>query len=433
MTVDLSQRMQRGRAVASGVRPISLDLQDVLFGATTVCAISGIKLGSTPVPLFALFVILAVLLNLRLFNPVLAPLFAAPPLLMFLLDHDISAFRGGLGLGVFFVAQSILLCSFVWVFVARYAYRPMGGYLRVTGIGVVGLLAFVVIWHIANGFYFSWKHFTDAKAVFDFLPLLLVVMKRSPHPWVRAIFPAVCIIFIAALLISGERKAYILLGITGIFLLDFRNPLTYTLPLAIILAAPIVLSVDKSGYVARQVDTLAEFAQGRVAKTISNEGRLSAARTEIEIFKSHSVFGVGTLASVALARRYDPDMPAAHNEWLRVAADDGLVGLFFYALSVLWGVVGVLRPVVLGRRRSRQEIEIALTTITMLILYISLEAFDFIVLLAFMLIPFIQYLRMDPMDGATAAAHDPSTLGGPAQQRVSRSGPGLKSSRDAEH
>jgi apolipoprotein N-acyltransferase len=68
----------------------------------------------------------------------------------------------------------------------------------------------------------------------------------------------------------------------------------------------------------------------------------------------------------------------------------------------LRGHVGAVRTRVKGRYRSRAEKEAALALVAVLIMYISLEAFDFIVLLAFLLIPFIQYLRLMPQSPAPA-------------------------------
>src|SRR6185295_5760033 len=109
-----------------------------------------------------------------------------------------------------FTGQAIILMAFVWVFIGRYATRPMGGYFAATGIGMLGFLAYVVGWHIANGFYFSWKRLTDAKAVFDVLPLILVIAARSRSRITRTLYPLLVLALVAAIFISGERKAYIL-------------------------------------------------------------------------------------------------------------------------------------------------------------------------------------------------------------------------------
>jgi O-antigen ligase len=235
--------------------------------------------------------------------------------------------------------------------------------------------------------------------VFSVLSLVLVVASRSPRPLTRAVFPVLVAISLTAILFSGERKAYILLALTSPFLLNFRNPLTYIVPLVLVCAIPVLIDLDKSGYVERQLGTLVGFAHGEVVQTRSNEGRAEAVWAAKRTFEQHPTFGVGTNAVAGMVNRLDPTIPAPHNEWLRVAAENGVVGLFLYALSVFWGVAGLFRSQVLGRRRSRSEKAIAAVFVFMLLLYVSFEAFDHIVTLAFMLIPFVQYLRLDPADG----------------------------------
>jgi O-antigen ligase len=386
----------------------SFEVQDLLFAATTVSIISGVNLGGTRIPLFVLFVVLVGALNAKSFVTRLAPIFLVPPLVLFLAAHLISSFRVSTGNGLFLVAQAAVLIAFVWVFVVRYATRPMRHYFAATGIGLLAFLAYVIGWHISQGFYFSWKRLTDAKAVFNILPLMLVIAARSPSPLTRRLFPTLVAALIVAILISGERKAYILLLLASPLLINLRNPVTYILPFVLIVSAPVAVSLERSGYVARQIDTLQELVQGRVVKTISNEGRSTALSAAYQVFKLYPIFGVGTNAGLAYAQHTDPLMGAPHNEWVRVASENGVVGLFFYSMTVAWGIYGAMRRTVLGRERSHIEREIAFVLTAMLVLYITLEAFDFIVLLAFLIIPFVQYLRLDPQD-TRAAYSEPAS------------------------
>ncbi|HEY3697188.1 O-antigen ligase family protein [Phenylobacterium sp.] len=384
-----------------------MDLQDVLYAVTTVSLISGFNHGHSSTPLFVLFVALLAVLNVRLFLTPVAPIFIVPPMIVFLVIHLASAFRSGAGDGMFFLVQAVILLTFVWLFVARYSMRPMHGYFTAAGVGLLGLLAYVAGWHVMHGFYFSWKRLSDAKAVFDVLPLILVVAARSRNAFTRSIFPLLVVVLVAAIFISGERKAYILLVVVSPLLINLRNPLTYALPFLLLVSAPIAVSLERSGYVERQIETLQGFAEGRVVKTISNEGRSAAVRVAIQTFKQHPIFGVGTNAELTYVRRYDPTVAAPHNEWLRVAAENGIIGLFFYGATVVWGLAGVLRGHVLGRSRSRSERAVAFTFAAMLLIYVSLEAFDFIVLLAFLMIPFVQYLRLDPVEAQAAPVRAP--------------------------
>jgi O-antigen ligase len=215
--------------------------------------------------------------------------------------------------------------------------------------------------------------------------------------------PLLLVAFAAIILLSGERKAYFLLLLLLPLLLNLRSAATYIVPLALVVFIPLAVSLDPTGYLRRQVATIEGFAQGRVVSTVSNEGRSEALRIAFQTIRDNPILGVGTMGELKLARQANSTAAAPHNEWVRVAAENGVVGLFFYAATVLWGVVGALRTRVLGRYRSRAEKEAAFAFVAVLVMYISFEALDFIVLLAFLLIPFIQYLRLLPQSPAPLA------------------------------
>lgn len=376
-----------------------VDLQDILFAAATLSAINGVNVIGKSIPLFVVFVVALVICNIRTLRAPATLIFTVPPLVIFLIVHLLSSLRLGAGNAAFLVAQAGVLAAFTGLFITRYAARPMGGYFAITGVFMLMLMAYVIGWHVMNGYYFSWKRLSDAKAVFNVLPLLLVIAARSPNPLTRRIYPLLVVALVTAIMISGERKAYILLVLVSPLLVNFGNPLTYVLPFLLIVSLPVAVSLERTGYIARQINTLEGFSEGRVVNTISNEGREAAVQAAVRIFKEHPVLGVGTNREPVIAQQFDPTISVPHNEWLRVSAENGVIGLFFYAVTVLWGIAGLLKVHVLGRTRSVAERQIAFALTAMLVLYISFEAFDFIVLQAFMLIPFVPYLRLDPRDG----------------------------------
>jgi O-antigen ligase len=400
---------------------------DLLFAAALVAAVSGLRFFHTNIPVFAAVVPLILVANPGAMNRLTVQLVFVPPLIMFLILHVASAFRWSLGNGAFFLFQTILLSVFVWLFVARYAVHPMARFMRFSGIGFLGLLFFVIAWHIVHGSYFSWKRLLDAKAVFNVLPLLLVVASRSPRRGTRVLFPVLFAIVLISIALSGERKAYILLGLSAPFLINYRSLLVYLIPIALVTLAPAAVKLDKSGYVERQISTLVGLSQGRVVNTVSDEGRSKAAKAAVRTFRTSPVFGVGTNAEPKIVDRLDQSIPGPHNEWLRVSAENGVVGVFLYGASVLWGILGNFRRRIFGRIRSRSEMLVSWTALATLVLYVSFEASDYMVILAFIFIPYVQYLRLDPADCGEALRltrqvrqFAPRRAGGPSPRPAAR-------------
>jgi hypothetical protein len=318
------------------------------------------------------------------------------PLVLFLGVHVTLAFRMGAGNGLFFFAQAVVVLTYVGGLTLRYSQRSMRGFLGLAGLGVTGLLIYVIIWHIQNHHYVTWKYLNDSKVVFNLLPVTLLVLRKTETPLARRLFPFAMAAFTLAILLSGERKAYILLALTCPFMLSLRNPVVYCLPLALLAATPLVSALDQSGYVQRQIDTLSGFMEGRVVRTVSNDERLHLAEYAASLYRNHPISGVGTGAYTSL---YNADYGKginAHNEWMRVAAENGAIGLFFYGATVIYGVAGLLRRRTWGRPRSVTERQIAAVLLLSCVVYFSFEAYKFIVLSAFCLTPYIQYLSLDP-------------------------------------
>ncbi len=381
------------------IRPDVISLaRDVLFALTTVAALSGLRLPVGHLPIFILFVMMVVAANFRsLLNVHKSARAFVLPLFIFMCIHLGSAFRLGLSNGVVFTLQALTVSLFVWAFVIRYSQVPMARYLRITGFGLGLLLIWVVGYHLAHHHWVSWKLLNDAKGVFDFLPVMLLIVSKSKDRRSRAILPFLLGVFTVLILLSGERKAYILLALSSVFLINFRSPGFYISILIIMAAVPAVMSLEKSGYVNRQINTLSGFASGKVEKTHSNVERSGAVKYAAILFKKHPIWGVGTNAYMRLAQQqFEQGANETHNDWSRVSAENGLLGLFFYVSTALYGFVGLLRRRVWGRTRSYNEMIVAVGLYATFIMYVSFEAYQFILLIAFCFLPFIQYLRLDP-------------------------------------
>jgi O-antigen ligase len=376
----------------------------MLFAASSVALISGINLPASKIPLFTLFALVTFVVSAQsIVRSQFTRHLFVPPLLIFIFIHLLFAFRPSISNGLLFVLQTMVVGAFVVAFANRYSQIGMARYLRLTGFGMMGLLAFVVGYHLTQGVYTSYKLLDDPKAVFVLVPLMLLVLRRSSAPAAKVLLPLLLPVLIVITLLSGERKAYMLLALVSPFLLNFRSLSTYMLPLVLALAISAGLSLDRSGYVERQLNTFSQLAQGSTTKTISDDARSWALQHATQVFVDNPIIGVGTNGygdTVALSSN---ENKAPHNEWLRVAADNGVVGLIFFAATLVWGFVGILRTRVGHRVRTADEKIVSLVLFATLLIYLSFEAFDLIVLTAFILTPLLQFLRLDPNDACFRA------------------------------
>ncbi len=392
---------QHSVSTVESSEPVSLG-RDMLFAAASVALICGVNLPGK-IPLFTAFAVVVFVVSVRriLKSRVIKNLFV-PPLIIFLFIHLTFAFRVSASNGLAFVLQAIIVGSFVIAFTNRYSQIGMSRYLQLTGIGMMGLLIFVVVYHITNHVYTSYKLLADPKAVFDLLPLMLLVLRLSDDRSAKILLPLLLPVVVVITLLSGERKAYILLVLFSPFLLNFRSLTTYVLPLILVAVVSAGLSLDRTGYVERQINTFSHLAEGESSKTISDEARSWAIRHAAQTFVDNPIIGVGTNGLSATVDSRIHASTAAHNEWLRVAADNGMVGLFFFVATLIWAIVGLLRTRVGDRSRTRNEKLVAFALFSTLLIYFSFEAYDFIVLTSFVLTPLVQFLRLDPNDAPAA-------------------------------
>jgi O-antigen ligase len=394
-------RMHRAR-VMSACEQDSV-WRDLLFAVTSVSILCGIKVPGVGLPIFVLFAIAvtAVSVNTLRHSPYIKYALV-PPLLIFLVIHLAFAFRVSLSNGAIFVFQAISDGVFVLCFLNRYCQVSMRRYLHLTGLGMGMLLAFVVGYHLMHHQFVSWKRLSHPKAVFDLLPVMLLVLRRSRSKLSQRLFAVLVPIFLVCILLSGERKAYILLALLAPLLINFRSPITYLMPFVLAFVLFAGLSLDRVGYVSRQINTLSRLAEGQTSHTISDDTRSWAVNHAKQKFLANPIIGVGTNG---YGLDIDPELnenQAPHNEWLRVAAENGILGLFFYIATIAWGFVGLIRTRVGRRVRTLDEKFVAFALFLTFVIYLSFEALDFVVIMSFLFTPFVQYLRLDPNDCAPA-------------------------------
>lgn len=371
--------------------------RDLLYAATAVSVICGIRAPHYHWPIFILMSFLVLAASYRsLVRIHVTARFFVLPLACFFCWHIFEAFRLGKHNGLFFAFQGLNVSIFVLAFVNRYSHLSMRRFFIYSGAGFAALFAFVVAYHLHRHRIVSYKYLTDGKAVFDIIPIMLVILKMSNHRHAKRTFWICAPIFALFLFLSGERKAYILLILFSPLFVNFKSPTTYILPLILIVCAPVAISLDRTGYVARQLSTLQAFSTGKVQQTGSNQVRASAIKVAWELFKEHPADGIGTNGFQYEMAFRTGEGNAPHNEWMRVLAENGIVGFTFLAWTVLYGFVGLFRSTTWGRVRSRNEKIVAACLFATLVMYFSFEALKFTVTIAFVLTPFIQYLRLDP-------------------------------------
>jgi O-antigen ligase len=385
---------------------------DLLFASASVASISGFDLPGLHIPVLVAFVAVIGLVSARRLVRAASLSVFVPPFVAFMCVHLAFAFRVSAANGLLFVEQAFVAVLFVWAFAARYSQVSMRRYLRFTGIGMAGLLIVVLYYHFSRGVFTALKLLNDPKAVFDVLPVMLLVLRFSETRLGRSLYVVLLPIFITAILLSGERKAYILLALIAPFLINLKATATYVGLLVLLLAVPVGISLDRHGYIDRQLSTLASFAEGKTESTISDDKRGWAVAYALKLFEENPLIGVGTNGYHEAAMSDYREVAGTHNEWMRVAAENGLLGLFFYTTTVFWGFVGLFRRRVGSRDRSAREIVISFALFTTFVMYLSFEALDLIVVIAFCMTPIVQYLRLDPRRDADDAA---SALSGPVQ------------------
>ena len=402
-------RFSRGHIATYALTPNLISLvRDVAFAITTASIIWDVRSPVGHVPIFLVFAILTFFLNLSSLTAWSKSLRVfVPPLFIFGSIHLISAFltsspwHTNRANGFKFLFQFCAITAFLWPLVVRYSQVSMRRYLALTGSLFFMTLLFILAYHAAHHRYVSWKLLSRGKSIFDLMPIMLIVLSRSKRWLSRLVYPLLLPIFLIIILISGERKAYILIVLIVPFLINFRNPMVYIGPLfggVLFSIAKVLQGKQGHGYIERQVNTLMGFAHGSVVRTNSNTERLFAVNLASKMFRRHPVFGSGTNSYNLLVERVYLSTLGTHNEWYRVLAENGVFGMFFYLATVLYGFAGLFRTQVWGYTRSKEDKLFGYALFMTCFMYLSFEAYDYEVLIAFCTIPLIQFMRFSPSE-----------------------------------
>lgn len=267
-------------------------------------------------------------------------------LLPFFAWHVISAFTLGVENGVRELLQVALMMGFaaaLMLSVDRLDYRA-AGWVMVAGLAFV--LGYTIIWHVFNGHWIGWKHLNNPKAVFGYLPMALGCLLLFAAPAQRRMYWLLWWALPVVIILSTERKALIIYGIlTAMFLV--RGRILAALPTiglgALILIA--IINIFSADDFTRQLRTLlnpieaggseAMVARGVTPESLSNAQRTFSFNVAGSYFKEAPLTGIGTngyFERVGHDYAYLPSFMrlSIHNEFLRVATENGIIGLALY-------------------------------------------------------------------------------------------------------
>jgi hypothetical protein len=355
------------------------------------------------------------------------------PLLAFLAVHIGFALRLGEDVFQLKMVQALLSFAFAATFALRYSQRSMATYYKVAAVLVLAVAIGSAAWHISIGRVVSWKHLWETKSAFTLLPFVMYAYLSARSQTARRLAPLIVAVFAVFILMSGERKAYVILGLALVLLVNVRNPITYILPLAILLAQPVVTWIDPTGYVEKQISTFgpkdeAEFS----VSDAQREWQFNYAKSMVA---AHPIMGVGTNGYLPIVRQefatatvnrdliINPGL-GIHGEYLRVLVENGVIGLAMMLWLVISSAVHLLRRKHNGRPRSRREQILGWLLFFTLMMRIGTEAYDTIMAVCYCMLPYIANLRLDSRPVAAQPVTAPPARAA-AVPRVQGYAPGL--------
>ena len=328
--------------------------------------------------------------------------------LAFLTFYVFSAFTVGAGNGQRELIQVVVISSFV---VSLAAYAPTVDMTRLLSAFsrlVLGIMFFNIVWHLDQGFYTGWKRLGDPVAIFLLLPAIVSARFAT---WRSKGYVSVIMILALTgviILLSGERKAYIVAGVGIVAAGGLINARYLLIVPLIIVAIAILARLDPSGYLDSQLssiyhpgtsgDLLSLTTSDRV-ESLSNVSRQLQFQLGWEAFESSPIIGIGTNAYESTVQVRLANLPAylnsgLHGEFLRVLVENGVIGLSLYlaawmvALRRLADSTNIFR---LGRGLEGVDRTRVLLFAAVLV-YCIFEASKTLSILAFMIAPIIDIL-----------------------------------------
>lgn len=269
--------------------------------------------------------------------------------------------------------QALSFIAFFWVLKETLAdERKFQVFLASFFIGIWALSIGNAAVFISSGTYFGFKDLGAIKLTHSYSLVLSVIVAGY---WFgrKNIYLAILLIAIAAALtiMAGERKAWLAAAAALVAASAFTESgrlatsrIVQRGLLLLAIAIPLILVAQASSersYLTKQIDsTLSAFDKlfnptynpiSDTRETISNRVRLYVSEQAWEVFEENPVFGLGMNRFVGHIQQTTVSLPrefaqGIHNEYLRILAETGIVGLALY-LAVLG--IAVKRAILCAR------------------------------------------------------------------------------------
>ncbi|MEO1409536.1 MAG: O-antigen ligase family protein [Bacteroidota bacterium] len=240
----------------------------------------------------------------------------------------------------------------VGVFVQPQARRA---FFRAYFYTTFALVIYTTVWHIAHGYVVMYKALDELKILYGLLATFLFVRFALDRKYL------LLFLFAALLMVmSLERKGWFAFILTAgpILLILYRSFRYRQRVLRIVSRVAIGVSllgfILVSGSVAQSDEVLEQFNDTAILFTDfslekkdaeeigsqSNAGRLYLMLISLNAIRENPIFGIGTdrfrqEITLISARMGDEKTAGAHNEYQRLAVENGLPALFVYLL-MLW-------------------------------------------------------------------------------------------------
>ncbi len=312
-------------------------------------------------------------------------------LLPYLTWHVASASVGGPRNTAREALQVFVVTMFAFLLAQEAPRLDLKRFSRRLVLGMAGIAAGTILWHIAHGYWVGWKQIPDPRLVFVFLPLLLAGLILFAESERRRALLFVWAGMLPLLVMSGERKALVIyLILTALVFARGRLALIVPALAAAFVGLLLLSTVVENPYLQKQIRTLVEpggtgnyeyvLATGRYlpGDTPSDVQRAFALHVSSQMFAEHPLLGVGTNQYEAFVDETYPNAPQElrleiHGEFQRILTENGLVGFSLYML--IWAAAWARLARVLRRAFDRGRLTSAQVRVLPLLLFIPLALF----------------------------------------------------------
>lgn len=271
-------------------------------------------------------------------------------LLPFLGWHMVSAFSVDPENGLRELLQMSTVGAFAFAIAQEARWLETQKAVNILLFGMMLILAYTITWHVAHGYLVGWKHLVDPRLAFTFLPIALAGLLLFVNRGKRRTLWLVWVGILPLLLLSGERKAFLIyLFLTAALLM--RGRLAAMVPaIAAGFVALFVLSTTiNNAYVEKQMQTILDplsmgqyeylAAKGKYAPgdTPSNVQRAFAFTLSRQLISEYPLMGVGTNQFKNIIETDFSELPdelqlGIHGEFQRILTENGIIGLSLYVL-----------------------------------------------------------------------------------------------------